>query len=132
MIDITVPASDEEIAEVIQTLIEKNGFTETNIKFILTGGSAQGGIEYNSLTPTFYILAEEFSAVSEKLLTEGAHVITYDHARQYPEYKTTNYITAVRLQKQRKEAGAIEVLYTHDGKILECATSNFFIVKNKN
>lgn len=125
-----VPITDEEIKEAMATLIKRNGYVETNIKFILTGGTALGGIEYDPDFPTFFILAEEFSALPESFLTEGASVITAEHLRQFPKYKTTNYINAVMLQKKRSEAGALEILYHFDGKVLECATSNFAIVKN--
>jgi branched-subunit amino acid aminotransferase/4-amino-4-deoxychorismate lyase len=47
-----------------------------------------------------------------------------------PEIKTTNYIRAVNLQSLMKEQGALEILYTHDDEVLECATSNFFLVKD--
>ena len=53
-----------------------------------------------------------------------------EHGRQFMSYKTTNYIQAVLLQKERKEAGALEILYSFGGRVLECSTSNFFIVKN--
>lgn len=129
-VDIKVPASDEEITEAVQDLIQHNGYHETNVKFILTGGTAVGGIDYDRDFPTFYILAEEFSPLPESFITNGAKLITYEHARQYAEYKTTNYITAVKLQKVMKEKKALEILYTSEGKILECATSNFFLVKN--
>lgn len=127
---IKVPATDEEIKEAISDLIDRNGYAETNIKFILTGGTALGGIEYDPDFPTFYILAEEFSALPETFLTNGAKVITAEHLRQFPQYKTTNYINAVMLQKKRKEADALEILYYWQGKVLECATSNFAIVKD--
>lgn len=125
-----VPVTDEEIKEAIADLINRNGYDETNIKFILTGGTAQGGIEYDPDFPTFYILAEEFSALPENFITAGASVITAEHLRQFPQYKTTNYINAVMLQKKRKEADALEILYHWNGKVLECATSNFAIIKN--
>ena len=51
--------------------------------------------------------------------------------RELAEYKTTNYIRAVNLQNWRKEEKAVEILYTYDGEILECSTSNVFILKNK-
>lgn len=51
--------------------------------------------------------------------------------RELPEYKTSNYIRATNLQNWRKEEKAIEVLFVYDGEILECATSNIFIIKNK-
>jgi len=47
-----------------------------------------------------------------------------------PEYKTIHYISAVAYQKARKAAGALEVLYVSKGNVLECATSNFGIIKN--
>ncbi len=53
----------------------------------------------------------------------------YEHLREYPEYKTINYITAVPLQKKMREALALEALYTWKKQILECATSNFFVVE---
>lgn len=124
-----VPASDAEIKEAIAELIERNGYEETNVKFILTGGTAIGGIEYDPDFPTFYILAEEFSALPEEYLTNGAKVMLYEHLRQFPCYKTTNYINAVMLQKRRKDEGALEILYHWQGNVLECATSNFMIVK---
>ena len=40
------------------------------------------------------------------------------------------YIQAVSLQDLRKEQKAVEILYVYDGEILECATSNIFLVKN--
>ena len=47
-----------------------------------------------------------------------------------PEIKTVDYITAVILQKKRAAEGAIEILYTNGSRVLECATSNVFIVKD--
>jgi len=32
--------------------------------------------------------------------------------------------------KKRKDTGAVEILYTLEGEVLECATSNIFIVKD--
>jgi branched-chain amino acid aminotransferase len=55
--------------------------------------------------------------------------MVHEHMRPFFESKTTNYITAVHLQEKRKKAGAIEILYTYKGSILECTTSNFFIFK---
>ncbi|MCX6712308.1 MAG: aminotransferase class IV [Candidatus Vogelbacteria bacterium] len=49
--------------------------------------------------------------------------------RQFPESKNINYIQAVKLQKEKGKKGAIEVLYKHNGRVLECTRSNFFIVK---
>ena len=88
------------------------------------------GIEYDKAKPTFYILAEEYVSLPAVLYTSGASLITHEHQRFLPEYKTINYITAVQLQKERKEKGAIEILFVSNGLVLEAATSNIFIVKD--
>ena len=129
-LEITVPASDEELRRAVDELTLRNGYAETNIKFILTGGVATNSIEYDPDSPTFYILAEEFMPLPEKNFTDGCSLVTFECQRQLPEYKTIDYLQAVMLQKMRKEKGALEVLYTWKGNALEAATSNFFIVRN--
>ncbi len=127
---VEVPATDEEITDALSELIEKNGYEESIIRVLLTGGPAFAGIEYAPKTPTFYILVEKFEPLAPELFEKGCSVVVHEHLRQFPEYKTTNYIQAVLLQKARKEKGALEILYTWQGRALEFATSNLFIVKN--
>lgn len=129
---ITLPVSDAELKQIIFDLIEKNGLTgeRVNVKCILTGGNAIGGIDYDGSAPTFYIFLEEWKALDPSYYAQGASLIVHEHLRQYPQYKTTNYITAARLQKDMKAAGALEILYTWKDSVLECATSNLFIVKD--
>jgi len=131
-LNITIPKSDEQIKKIIGELIEKNGFAEkgkrSNIKFILTGGTAIGGIDFNPATPTFYIFLEEWKPLPADYYTNGAKLLSKEFLRENPGYKTTNYISAVMLQKQMQSADALETLYSWQGKVLECATSNIFIV----
>ncbi len=129
-LDLAIPSSDEEIEKAVLSLVEKNGFERTNLRVILTGGNTISGIEFDADKPTFYILAEEYKSLPSKLYTSGASLITHEHQRALPEYKTINYITAVQVQKERKAKGAIEVLYVSDGQVLEAATSNIFIIKD--
>ena len=129
---LTIPISDEEIHKVIAELIGKNIPEDKDavIRFILTGGEAIGGIEFNPRTPTFYILVEPLEHLAPEVFAKGCKLIVHEHLRIFPGYKTTNYITAVLLQEERKKAGALEILYTFQGKVFEPATSNLFIVKN--
>ena len=127
---VEIPASDEEITDALRELIEKNGYDESIIRLLLTGGPAFAGIEYAPKMPTFYILVEKFEPLPAQLLEKGCSVTVHEHLRQFPKYKTTNYIQAVLLQKARKEAGALEILYMWKGRALEFATSNLFIVKD--
>jgi D-amino acid aminotransferase len=131
ILNLNVPITEEKGEKVITELLEKNGFKDrANIRFILTGGQTIGGIEYNFETPTFYIVTENWEALPKELYEDGAKLITYRHLRELPEFKTINYIRAVNLQNFRKEEKAVEILYTYDGEVLECATSNVFIVKD--
>lgn len=127
-----IPASDEEIRSAIEELLTHNipAGREGVIRFILTGGEAIGGIEYDFETPTFYILVELFNPLDAAYYERGCALGVFEHQRQFPECKTTNYIQAVLLQKERRQSGALEILYTSKGRVLECATSNFFIVKD--
>ena len=129
-LDLAIPSSDEEIEKAVLSLVEKNGFERTNLRVILTGGNTIAGIEFDADKPTFYILAEEYKSLPSEMYASGASLITHEHQRALPEYKTINYITAVQVQNERKAKGAIEVLYVSNGKVLEAATSNIFIVKD--
>lgn len=127
---VEIPATDADISAALTELIERNGYNESLVRMLLTGGPAFAGIEYAPKTPTFYMLIEEFQPLPPEVFDSGCAVTVHEHLRQFPEYKTTNYIQAVLLQKERKEKKALEILYTWEGKALEFATSNLFIVKN--
>lgn len=128
---LSIPVSEEEAEKGIREVLAQNAPTgRASIRAILSGGPAVGGIEYDPSRSLFYALAEPAGALPEQWYSQGASLITHEHERFMPEYKTTGYITAVLLQKKRKEAGAAEILYISDSEVLECATSNIFIVKN--
>ncbi len=128
-LNIKIPHSDEQITNIIKSLIKKNGFERTNLRMILTGGETIQGIEFEKNKPTFYILAEEWKPIPPEFYTHGAKIITEEYQRFMPEIKTTNYINAVRLQKKRKTSKSIEILLVSGGQALECSTSNIFMFK---
>lgn len=131
ILNLNVPITEEKTEKVIVELLEKNGFTNrANIRFILTGGQTIGGIDYNFETPTFYIVTENWEPLPKEFYEDGAKLLTYRLMREIPEFKTTNYIRAVNLQNFKKEEKAVDILYTYDGEVLECSTSNIFIVKD--
>lgn len=129
-----VPVGESEVKKIIAELLEKNlpgrqagKVQDASIRLILTGGPTADGMTVSK--PNFCILIEALYMYPPKVFTHGAKVMTHEYLRTVPGSKTTNYITAVSLQPKKKEAGAIEILYTHRGRVLECSTSNFFIVK---
>ncbi len=64
LLEITIPATDDEITKIIHELLEKNDFNRVgrraNVKFILTGGDAIGGIDFDRSRATFYIFLWEW------------------------------------------------------------------------
>lgn len=132
ILNLNVPVTEEKCEKIIEELAAKNGFMErANVRIILTGGKTIGGIDYDFDNPTFFVLVEQWESLPKDFYENGARLVAYRHMRELPEYKTTNYIRAANLQNWRKEEKAVEILYVYDGEVLECATSNIFIVKNK-
>ena len=128
---LVIPYSKAEVLEAMRTLIKKNTEGErANIRMVLTGGQAEGGLEHVPGRETLFIVVEPFVPLPATLYENGGHLIQHDHQRFMAEAKTIGYITAVTLQEKRKAEGAIEILYTSGDRVLECATSNIFIVKN--
>lgn len=127
MLGLEVPLSEQEMRKVIEMLLRKNKARDCAVRMVLTGGVSPNGTDYAD--PNCYILTEDLKAIPAVLCEKGAKLITHEHDRQFKEAKTTNYLTYLRLQKKVAHAGAVEVLYLFDGKVRECATSNFFIFR---
>lgn len=130
-LSLKVLISKEELEQKIIEITQKSGFsTRANIRLILTGGETIGGIDYDHEKPTFYAVAEKWEPLPNEYYEKGTKLVTSRHMREMPKFKTTNYIEAVKLQKMRKEEEAVEILYMFEGEVLECATSNIFLVKD--
>lgn len=130
-LELSIPAPKEAVAATILDLAQRNGLmARANVRMILTGGETVRGIEFDPAKPTFFIIVEPHEPLAPSLYQSGAKLITHEYQRFMPEHKTTHYITAVLLQNKRRAAGAVEILYHANGNVLECATSNIFIVKD--
>lgn len=128
---LSVPNTKEEIEKAMVKLAANNApGARASLRMVLTGGESKNGLEHIPGNETLIITAGIVTPLPPELYERGGHLIRHDHQRFVPEIKTINYITAVTLQKKRTDAGAIEILYTNDNRVLECATSNIFMVKN--
>lgn len=130
LLDLKVSISAPELEKIIYQLMKKNKVKEASIRLLLTGGPAIDGLNFHPRRQTLVILVEGLYELPAKLFKTGAKLITFDYERLLPEAKNLNYIWAVKLQSQKKRKGATEILYTTKGQLLECSTSNFFLVKN--
>lgn len=131
MMELKIPASDAKIEMAINDLVARNvpEGKEALIRIVLTGGETAGVIEYDYEKPTLFILVTEFTPLELVYLEKGCSVMPVEYHRDLAEIKSINYIKTVLLQKERKERGALEILYTWEGTVLEGGGSNVFIVK---
>ncbi len=129
LIGLSLPYTREEMRDIIHKLAGYVTTPRGDIRLVQTGGRSDDG-----LTPpekgSFYAIANDMKPLPSGYYENGIKVILHEHQRFLPECKTTHYTTAAMLQGKKREAGAIEILYTKSGNLLEAATCNVFLVKN--
>lgn len=113
------PAVDEGILrERIAELVKQNLPHESRVRLILT--KDRGDI---------FIVLQPFAPLSREIYENGVHVVTSTVARSDPRIKGTDFITKSAEQRKLVRGDVFEVLLTHNGKILEGMTSNFYGIK---
>ncbi len=127
-LNLKLPVSEKQLEASTKKLILKNKLEKASIRIVLTGGPSKDGITLGK-KPTLFILANKIKGFTKKDYLQGVKLITTEYQREIPRAKISNYIHAIQLQEKGKKEGAIEVLYFHNGLILEASTSNFFIFK---
>ena len=127
--NLKLPLNKKETKEILYKLIKKNKDTNYQVRFILTGGKTIQGMKPSK--PVFYILFEKFMDLPKNVYKNGASLITNNYQRLLASSKNSNYLNAVLLQKEKDSSKAVEILYINNNKVLECSTSNIFIIKNK-
>ncbi len=128
-IGLKLPVSGKKFEEILYQLLKKNKVADASFRAVMTGGPSEDMISVKK--PLLFILVEPAYAPTPIQYSKGVKLITHEYMRYAPEAKTTNYIEAVKLQKEKKKQGAFEILYTFNGNIFECASSNFFLFKGK-
>jgi len=118
------PYSDEEIVEIAKKLIGESDLKNPAIRFILTGGYAQGSTSFDQ--PNFLIIAEELPNYPSDVYIHGGKLITFEYQRELPHVKTTNYMNDIRLDPLKREKGAFDILYYYQNRVTECPRDNFF------
>lgn len=128
---LSVPITREVFKKNVEELLRRNKFPESTVRTVLTGGVSENGFTYTSGKETLCILVEKFQPLSQEIFEKGVKVAVVRYARDLSRAKTTNYLMAIKSQGLKKKRKAFEILYIdHQGRVLETATSNFFIVKN--
>lgn len=116
----------EELKEIIAHLIAKNNIPHAGIRILLSGGTSPDG--YEIVQPNLVVVLQPITPPPDQIYQQGYTLVTYQHQRQMPHVKTTDYLMAIWINPWVKEKGADDVLYQQNGIISECPRSNFFIV----
>lgn len=128
---LAVPSTDAEIVAAIAKLLARNTHAEATVRFLLTGGESADGMSFDPATPTFMIMTHDLHEPPPELYERGGALISVEHLREIPEAKTTNYLTMLRHKPRAIAQGALDLLYHHDGRILEAATASFYVVQGR-
>lgn len=126
LIGLTLPLSLDELTAIISKTLEKNGYPESNIRLVVTGGDSEDGISPGP-NPRLMVMVTKLWQMPQEWYRDGVKVITAHIDRYMPEAKSINYIPAILNLREAKERQAIESLYVNPlGYIKEGTTSNFF------
>lgn len=124
-----VPLGWHQLSRHLRELIAANSENQGAIRLVLTGGYSPDG--YAPGQPNLIVLLHPYPNLPEAYFTEGVGLISHNHLREWPEIKSINYLTGIKLLPQIRQAGALEVLYHHNGILLEAVRSNVFLVNGK-
>ena len=125
-----VPATDGEIAVIVDDLLARNEHAEATVRFVLTGGVSSDGMGFDPAAPTFLVLTHELHEPPEAVYENGVKLLTRQHCREVPEAKTTNYLTMLVNRPLAVAEGAFDLLYLDGDTITEAASASFYIVKD--
>ncbi len=126
----SIPVDREELKNIVQTLVLKNGLPNAGIKMVLTGGYSADG--FTPADPNLVITEQELTLPSSDIVSKGVRIITHEYVRDIPEAKTINYTMGIWLLEKMRQADAFDVLYFKNDEVSEFPRSNFFIVRQDN
>ena len=117
-----------DVRSKILDLVKESNLMNGGVKVLVTGGYSP---DLSSVVGTVntIITFTPMHIYAPEMYTSGVNVISYEYIREFPDVKTTNYATAMRLYKQMKYQNAVEILYYNE-IISEASRSNIFFVKN--
>jgi len=119
--------TDDDIAGIIVDLLERSGLPEAAVRLVITGGNSPDSL--TSVSPNFLITIEKLPQYSDEYWEKGVKLITSEYLRDVPDVKSTGYLNAIKLLPLVRKHGAHDMLYCHDGNVLELTRDNFFLFK---
>ncbi|EQB35003.1 hypothetical protein M948_18000 [Virgibacillus sp. CM-4] len=131
-VKIKLPATKEEITDLLLHLLEKNEMTSDGKVYLqVTRGSAPRDHVFPADVPAnLYAYVQDLPRHLENL-QKGVSSITEPDVRWENCYiKSLNLLPNVLAKQEAKEQGCYEAILHRDDLVTECSSSNIYIVKN--
>lgn len=136
-IDMAVPVSKEEFADIIIETVRRNGLQDGYIRPIVTRGTGTMGLDPRKCpNPTIICIAIEWGAMYGDLYEKGLTAVTVAVRRNSPDalppnVKSLNYLNNILAKIEANYKGGDEaIFFDAQGRISEGSGDNIFIVKN--
>ena len=110
----------------VAQVIERNALQHGCIRILVTGGESADG--FSTGQTNWFVTAHDKPAYANSWYDHGISVALYEHRREMPRVKSTNYLTGLWLQKQLAGRGYDDVIYHENEVVTETPRSNIFIV----
>lgn len=125
-IDLDFPWSHSKLAAVVMQTLNRNNYSEANIRIVVTGGASPDFITPQG-KPRLLVLVTPAQKLPEWWYENGVKIITTFAERFIPGAKSINYIPATIALKKARKQNAVEAVYIdRDGFVQEGTTSNLF------
>lgn len=118
--------------ELLESGIGQSGYSEAKIYVQVTRGVAPRDHAFPStVPPTVFMAFSEMSDLPEDYKGSGVRTITVPDIRWGRcDIKSLNLLPNVLAKQQAREAHAFEAIFIREGRVMEGATSNLFMVRH--
>lgn len=138
-IDLNLPLSVEEIAEVVLESCRQNRLSDGYVRLVCTRGADGLGLfpKPDSHAPRLFCIAGQVALYSDEAYRRGLKVVTTSYRRNKativdPQIKSLNYLNNILASIEAHRYGADEALMLNeDGVVTECTGDNVFMVRDK-
>ncbi len=133
-ISLKLPISITKFSEIIDTGINKAGFSESMIYIQITRGTESRRHDYsNEIRANLIMTFRPRPEYATALFSHGVAIISVPEIRwSRCDIKSTSLLPNVMMKQKAVDQGCQEALFvTSDGIIRECTTANIFFVKDE-
>ena len=119
------------MADIVLGTLRRNSYDESGIRIVVTGGDSPNGFMPTGAS-RLLVMVRPAQNLPAAAYEKGAAIATVEQRRILPEAKTINYIPGIMAQRraERRVPGAIDAVYTVDGRVIEGTRSNTFCFRD--